>query len=83
MMKLNAFPVAMSPGIAARSLWELQGEETCLHLETSAKGEVDLQTHQAAVAGAQKSYSKVKILIFKQTEVADKIFRIRISFLSK
>lgn len=63
-MKLNAFPVAMSPGTAARSLLELQGEETCLRLETSAKGE-DLLTGQAALAVAQKPYIKVKRFIFQ------------------
>lgn len=59
MMELNAFPVAVSPGIAAGSLWEFQGEEICLCLETSTKGE-DLLTGQAALAGVQKSYTKVK-----------------------
>ncbi|XP_072780401.1 uncharacterized protein [Taeniopygia guttata] len=44
-------------GIAAGSLWEFQGEEICLHLETSAKGE-DLLTGQTALAGLQKSYTK-------------------------
>lgn len=59
MMKLSAFPVALSPGSAAGSLWEFLGEEICLHLETSAKGE-DLLKGQTALAGVQKSYTKVK-----------------------
>lgn len=50
MTKLNAFPVAVSPGIAAGSLWEFQGEEICFHLETSAKVE-DLLIGQTAIAG--------------------------------
>lgn len=64
MTKLNSFPVAVSPGIAAGSLWEFQGEEICLHLETSAEGE-DLLTGQTALAGVQKSYTKVKQFIFQ------------------
>lgn len=64
MMELNAFPVAVSPGIAAGSLWEFQGEEICLRLETSTKGE-DLLTGQAALAGVQKSYTEVKWFIFQ------------------
>lgn len=59
MMKLNALPVAVSPGIAAGSLWEFQGEEICLDVETSAEGE-DLLTGQTALAGVQKSYTKVR-----------------------
>ncbi|XP_041329577.1 uncharacterized protein LOC121356827 [Pyrgilauda ruficollis] len=48
---------AAQDGIAAGSLWEFQGEEICLHLEASAKGE-DLLTRQTALAGVQKSYTK-------------------------
>lgn len=54
----------MSPGTAARSRRELQGEETCLPWETSAKGE-DLQADQADLAGAQEFYIKVKRFIFQ------------------
>lgn len=63
-MKLNVFLVAVSPGIAAGSLWEFQGEEIWFYLQTSAKGE-DLLTGQTVLAGVQKSYIKVKWLIFE------------------
>ncbi|KAJ7396813.1 hypothetical protein BTVI_141332 [Pitangus sulphuratus] len=56
----------MCRGIATGSLWEFQGEEICLHLETSVKGE-DLLIGQTALAGAQKSY--IKCNDFNSTEM--------------
>ncbi|KQK74336.1 hypothetical protein AAES_158422 [Amazona aestiva] len=49
-----------------RSLLESLVEETCLHLEISAKGE-DLLIGQTALAGAQKSYIKTGIRALNET----------------